>query len=131
MRICAERPESMTRTTKTPADYYEVRFTLVVDHPELRGPSFEPVEAGHRSAQVWTCKTWKEAAAYADGMVRGEWDFGSEHVTSVQALACAEGRRVLRTVRKLRRRDGRDCGWYSEDDRHRYEPNHEGKRLAS
>lgn len=117
--------------TKLNPDYYEVRFVIVVDHPELRGPTYQPVEAGHRSSQVFTCKSWAEAARYADGMIQGEWDFGSEYVTSVQAVACASGRHVLRTVRKLRRRDGRDCGWYAEDERHRHEPNHEGKRLAS
>ena len=120
----------MSRTTKTPAAYFEVRFTLVVDHPEKRDSSFKPVKAGSAFHQVWTCKTWAEAARYADAFVRGEWDFGSEYIETVSAVACAEDDRVLRTIRKRRYRDGRDCGWYTDDERHRLERNHEGKRLA-
>jgi hypothetical protein len=118
-------------TNKLKADCFEVWFTLVVDHPELRGPSYQPVPAGHRVHTVMTCKTHKEAALLADGMIAGEWDFGSEYMTSVQAVARKAGHGVLRNVRKLRCRDGRNCGWYAESDRHNYEPNHEGKRLAS
>ena len=108
---------------------YEVRFTIVVDHPEKRDSSYAPVEPGTRSHQVWSYDSQADAARVGDSILRGEWDFGSEYVASLQVLAMRSGRSP-RTVRKLRRRDGRGHGWYAEDERHRYEPNHEGKRLA-
>ena len=108
---------------------YEVRFTLVVDHPEKRDSSFKPVDPGSRFHQTWSYDGQADAARVGDSMLRGEWDFGSEYITSVQVLELRPGRSP-RTVRKLRRRDGRECGWWAEADSHRYEPNHEGKRLA-
>ena len=108
---------------------YEVRFVIVVDHPEKRGPSFAPVDSGTRSSQVWGYEGQADAARVGDSMLDGAWDFGSEYVAKVQVLELRVGR-SSRQVRKIRYRDGRDCGWYTDDQRHRHEPNHEGRRLV-
>lgn len=73
----------MTDTAKP----FEVRYTLTVDRPELRGPSYSPIAAGTKVQFVDCFATQGAAVRRFEAMLRGEWDYPSEYVSSVDVVA--------------------------------------------
>jgi hypothetical protein len=84
--------------------YYEVRYWLVVDHPELRGPTFPEVDAGTVILNRDSYQNRKDAIQFAKGLVTGGYDFGSEYVRAVEVLQMLEGQ----SPRYIRRRVNRE-----------------------
>lgn len=98
----------MTTDTTKP---YEVWTTLVVDRPELRGPTYAPVRPGHRQGMVQRFATQAAALRYRDAVLRGEDDYASEYiaaVTVVQARRNSSPRIVRRRVEWTRQESTKD-----------------------
>lgn len=84
---------------------YRVSFTIIVDHPELRGPSFAPVAPGTRIHTSETFTSQGAAVRYFDGILDGEADFASEYVSKVGVNRMYSGRsprHVRLTVERAR-----------------------------
>jgi len=90
---------------------FVVRFVTLVDCPERRGDTYSPVPQNHRFMLAWAYATQADAVRVAEAIMhRGECDFGSEFVISVQVLRM-RANASPRVVRKLRRRDARGGDW--------------------
>lgn len=88
---------------------FEVRWTLVIDHPEKRSGGFKEVKPGTRTGQSKTFTSQKMAVSYAKGLVSGEEDFGSEYPTRVSVIQLYQGkspRRIMKPVERERGADG-------------------------
>jgi hypothetical protein len=88
---------------------YEVRWTLVVDHPEKRDESYPKVKPGTRLGQSKSYPTQKQAVAYAKELVAGDFDFASEYPTNVTVIQRFQGRSprtVMKPVSRERTADG-------------------------
>ena len=68
----------------TTHNYYQVSYTLLVDHPEMRGPTFKPVTAGHISHHRLSVNTLAEAVSLFNDIKGGSYDFSSECVLRVR-----------------------------------------------
>jgi hypothetical protein len=84
--------------TNTNALPYEVRITTIVDAPERRGPSYRPVAPGTPIHITERFATQRRAVSFYNEIMAGEWDFGSEYVSRIQALKMRPNRspRVVR-----------------------------------
>lgn len=94
---------------------YQVRFTVVVDRPERRGPSYAPVPAGHRIPTTFTFPTQGAAVRYWESILAGGEDYASEYVSKAQVVRTYAGRSpafVRKEVQRARARyvDPTDCG---------------------
>lgn len=78
---------------------YEVRFTITVDAPDRRGPSFPEVAAGTKIQMAWSYPTQRQAVHVFDAIRNGEHDFGSEYVSSAEVVRIA-GEWKISTVRR-------------------------------
>lgn len=88
----------MNTNTNTVALPYEIRITTIVDAPERRGASYRPVAPGTPIHITERFATQRRAVAFYNEIVSGEWDFGSEYVSRIQALKMRPNRspRVVR-----------------------------------
>jgi len=99
--------------SNTKTERYEVRFTITVDRPELRGPTYAPVAAGTKIPTVVTTTSHNQAVRLYDAILRGEEEYRSEYVTSVQVVARTKSGnirqvRVYRTLERQETRKERD-----------------------
>lgn len=85
--------------TMKETNYYEVRFTITVDKPELRGPTYPVVPAGKKIPTTWTYASYTAAVNEYAAILRGEWDFSSEYVSSVAVYKIPPASRYV-TIRK-------------------------------
>jgi hypothetical protein len=84
---------------------YEVRYTLVIDRPELRDASFRPVAPGTRTVLTWCYTSQTAAVRMFEEMRAGRWDFASEYIAGVsveQRRPHASRRTVRRRVERVR-----------------------------
>lgn len=65
---------------------YEVRFTITVDRPELRGPTFKAVEAGLKIPTMYGYANYSAAVRAYEACRKGEWDFYSEYVSLLEVV---------------------------------------------
>lgn len=79
---------------------YEVWFVLLVDRPELRGPSYTPVAPGTRFGQTERFATCGQAVRFHDRLLAGEYDFASEIVVKSQVVSYQGRKGSPRTVRR-------------------------------
>ena len=95
---------------------FVVAYCTKVDHPELRDASYPIVPAGRLLPTRLSFATQGAAVRFAESLMAGEEDFGSEFVISVQVLKMREGRSP-RVVRCGQRRTGyeRDGAWRRAD----------------
>lgn len=92
---------------------YQVRTTIVVDRPELRGPTYPVVRAGHRIQWTQTYASQGAAVRAAASILRGGEDHSSEFVGVVEVLHV----RPMRGPRVVRRRVERDRGETTREQR--------------
>jgi hypothetical protein len=85
--------------------WFVVRWVTVVDHPELRNESLPSVKPGHVIVNSPRFETRREAVAFFNDIVAGEYDCDSEYVRSVDVSEHFP-RTGSRTVRKRVERDG-------------------------
>lgn len=83
---------------------YRVDAIIVVDRPELRGPSYPVVPAGTRSRWVQTTTSYNAALQMREEILIGHCDFAAEYVVKVRVDALRE-RTSPRTVRRLVERE--------------------------
>lgn len=81
---------------------YEVRYTITIDAPELRGPTYPTVAPGTKSSWVERFTSCGRAVHRFDYLRAGNDDFSSEYVTRV-AVIRRDGERT-RTIRREVRR---------------------------
>lgn len=84
---------------------YRVRFTTLVDRPELRGPSYPVVAAGTKIHYEEFCTSYNRAIARFEELVRGEFDFSSEFNSKVsvdRVMHHGSGRTVRAQVTRTR-----------------------------
>lgn len=96
------------------AHYYIVSFSVIVDFPERRDASFVPVRPG---TTVLTKKEFlkhSEAVSFFNGLLDGEWDFGSEYVYRASCYRMdawsdnhGSAPTVRKEVRRCRKADGK------------------------
>lgn len=80
----------MAKTATT----YELRFTVTVDRPELRGPTYPVVAQNHKIPTTWTYSSMAAAKAQLEAITSGREDYSSEYVSSYQLIqVCANGRK--------------------------------------
>lgn len=86
---------------------FEVRWTITVDRPELRGPTFAAVAPGHKISQRIVTDSQPSAVRVFEGLLEGSEDFASEFVSSVEVVQLYSGRspRVVRARRERFRRE--------------------------
>lgn len=93
---------------------YIVNFVTVVDRPDLRGETYPVVKPGTTVSERVSTLSRSSAASLVNGILAGEEDFSSEYVKAVQAWSENVRTGRTRTLRTLRRRDGRDRPWREE-----------------
>lgn len=94
---------------------FVVAFCTQVDRPDLRGDTFPVVPKGHLIPTKFAFATQGAAVNYAKALMeRGECDFSSEYVISVQVLRMREGRSP-RVVRVRHCRYSRNTSWERRD----------------
>jgi hypothetical protein len=84
---------------------YRVSYTIIVDHPERRGPTYPEVAPLTRIHTSETFATQGAAVRYFEGMLAGESDFSSEYVSKVGVDRMYQGRSprcVRRVVERAR-----------------------------
>jgi hypothetical protein len=80
----------MTKTATT----YEIRFTVTVDRPELRGPTYPVVAKNHKIPTTWRYSSMAAAKAQLEAIASGREDYQAEYVSSYQLIqVCANGRK--------------------------------------
>lgn len=80
---------------------FELRFSITVDRPELRGPTYPVVAAGHIIHSAWNYASQADAVRMFEAILGGECDFGSEYVSKISVVQMREGqspRRVRKQV---------------------------------
>jgi hypothetical protein len=70
---------------------YQIRFTLHLDRPELRGDSYPNVPAG-KQYQTWGHKTFNGAVGEFNAILKGCYDYASEYVSKVEVVRLHEGK---------------------------------------
>jgi len=73
--------------TQDKAKEYRVQYTVTVDYPELRGPSYPVVPAGTKLPQTDKVRSWRNAQRRYKELLSGEDDYESEYISMVQATA--------------------------------------------
>lgn len=71
---------------------FVVEYVVVVDHPELRDPSFRPVPRGLRISHRESFTTFGAASRLYDRILSGEHDYGSEYIGRVVVKRKRPGR---------------------------------------
>ena len=66
---------------------YVVRWTVTVDRPELRGPSFRPVAAGTKVPMTEHFADRASALRFGQQVLGPDWHFASEYVSSAHVSA--------------------------------------------
>jgi hypothetical protein len=79
--------------------HYEVRIVTKIDHPERRDSTFPQVQPGTCIPSRMVCSSHAAALSNLEAILRGDYDFASEYVKSVQVVA-VDGLHPLRVVRR-------------------------------
>jgi hypothetical protein len=86
---------------------YRIRFTVTVDHPELRDSTYKRVPAAHRVLCTESFESRAAAIRAFDARLSGEDDFSTEFVSLIELRAVRGdnwclSRRVRAPVRRVR-----------------------------
>lgn len=89
---------------------YEVRYTIHLDRPELRGETFPKLPAG-KLHFTWTYESYNAAVGEFNMMVKGEYDFASEYVSKVCVVRTHEGKSPTVVRKTVERKRANESEW--------------------
>ena len=89
---------------------YAVEYTIEVDRPDLRGPTFPHVAPGTRVANRVLFGSFGPASREMDRLLSGEDDFSSEYVAKVRVMRMYNFG-PTQFARKTVQRDTRSGDW--------------------